>query len=148
MDPIIIISATLSLLVGVTILLYPKILYYCVAAYLAIAGILALYYGAADHAHVSYHNGYLHFAIISLLAAVLIAVFPDIVSYVFGVYLIILAILMYIGAGATFPAAFTLLMAVILLIFPDFIAWIVGTYFILNGLLPFLLLLMVHPVKG
>jgi len=79
-------EAVAAIVVGILVLLRPRILNYAVAAYLLVVGILGLlqfWYGQTIRLQ----------AVAALVAGILILVKPAVLNYVVGVYLILIGIL-------------------------------------------------------
>jgi hypothetical protein len=79
-------QAVLAIVVGILVLLLPRVLNYAVAIYLLAVGTLGLLvYFQGQDVKVQ--------AVISLVAGVLILIKPTILNYVIGIYLILLGLL-------------------------------------------------------
>lgn len=79
-------EAMAALLIGVLILLVPRLLNYAVAAYLLLVGLVGVLAFWAGHPVPSE-------AVIALLAGILILIRPNLLAYVVGLYLILLGLL-------------------------------------------------------
>ena len=80
------IEALVAIVVGILILVVPRILNYAVATYLLVVGVLGVL-------HFWYGNTIKPQAVVALVAGILILVKPTILNYVIGIYLILIGVL-------------------------------------------------------
>jgi hypothetical protein len=79
-------EAVVAIVVGILILLVPRVLNYAVAAYLLVVGTLGLL-------HAWYGQAVKPQTVVALVAGILVLIKPSILNYVVGIYLIVIGIL-------------------------------------------------------
>jgi hypothetical protein len=111
----------LSLLAGIIILIFPKILFLLVGAFLLINGAVAFFYG----------NNPIMGAALGL-GGILILIFPKLVGRLIGIYLLLFAGFLVV-TGVWLAAVPVAVVGVIVLVFPTSIAYLVGALLAIGG---------------
>ena len=116
-------SAGLSILIGLLILIRPQVLFYLVAGYLLIGGIVAFVFDFP-----------LVIAVSSMAAGLLILIFPRLIPYLFAFHLLVVGILAFWG-GLVLLGSLAALMGILLFALPNSIAYVIAIYLLVNGLI-------------
>jgi hypothetical protein len=114
----------LALAAGIIILIFPKILYWLVGAFLLLNGAVAFFYGQAPLAGAALG-----------LAGLLILIFPKLVGRLIAIYLLLFALILLVSGVFWLAALPVAVVGVIILIFPNSIAYLVGGLLALGGAL-------------
>jgi hypothetical protein len=115
-------SAGLSILIGVLIFIRPQVLYYLVAGYLLIGGIVAFVFNFPPV-----------LAVTSIIAGLLILIFPRLIPYLFATHLLVIGIFAYMG-GLILTGSLVVIIGILLFALPNSIAYVIASYLLINGL--------------
>jgi len=111
------------IILGVIVMVFPKILNYAIGAILILFGILWLVNGPQWLLGIS-----------SLIFGLLIFVFPAILNYLNAAWLVIVGLVLIFGPGLTVIGIVMLVFGVVVLVFPAILNYIFGLFLIVVGL--------------
>lgn len=111
----------LALAAGLVILLFPKIFFYLIGAYLVVNAVTAFFHGADPLLTVGL-----------ILAGVLIFLSPGLVAWFIGFYLLVFAALLFFW-GFWFLAVPALVVALVVVLAPKIVPFLIGGFLTVTG---------------
>lgn len=84
--------------------------------------------------HMDYRRGLLP-GIVSIALGIIVLVFPHILNYLAGLYLILLALWFIFAISSLIIDLITIAVGIIVMVFPDILNYVFGIYLLITGLI-------------
>jgi hypothetical protein len=117
-------AGIIAVILGIIVIVFPKILNYAIGAILVIFGTLWL---------ISDQQWLL--GISSIAFGILVFIFPAILNYLVAAWLVVVGLGLIFGPGYTTVGIITLIFGVVVLVFPAILNYLYGIFLIVIGLI-------------